>query len=295
MVKEKPDKKTPSVYRAEIETHLIKVPEVRVTQVMKAEVEENFRESMKSEGAVNDIAVVKEGDVYWLSDGLHRLLEAQRCNQPKIWCKVKVGTLLDSMTQNLATTLQGRAKPADVVRVVAELTGPKFGLSLEDVQRKTGYKMDYIEKMQKIGTAHREVQRALDLDEIGIGHAFAISRVADHDVQIRLLVQCKQFGLTVEDISDVVAQTIEIIESRKQQPPSQEAPQPIPIPTVKCHFCEQEHPIRKVTGLNACMACYGLAYEYIQQKFKAGWKPGSEAATRAKEAVDPLSTAGGVA
>lgn len=285
----------PKTYRKKIETHLIKVPDVRVTQVMRADIEENFKESMKSEGALADILVVKEGDAYWLADGLHRLREAQANNTPEIWALVREGSLLDAMTQNLATTLQGRAKPGDVVRVVQELTGEKFGLTLEEVQKRTGYKMDYIEKMQKIGTAHRDVQRALDRDEIGIGHAYSISKVDDHDVQMRLLVQCKQFGLTVEDISDVVGQTLEIIRARRAAAPEDQPPEQIPIPTVKCHFCEQEHPVRKVTGLNSCMACYGLAYEYLQAKFKQGWKPGAEAADRAKAAVQPHPAGEGMA
>ena len=167
-------------------------------------------------------------------------------------------------------------------------------MSLEEKKKKTGYKMDYIEKMQKIGTAHRDVQRALDRDEIGIGHAYAISKVDDHDVQMRLLVQCKQFGLTVDDMNDVVGQTIEIIHSRKAATPEEQHPELIPIPTVKCHFCELEHPVRKVTGLNACMACYGLAYEYLQAKFKQGWKPGAEVADRAKAAVQPHAGTEGV-
>lgn len=285
----------PKTYRKKIETHLIIVPDVRVTQIMRADIEENFKESMKTEGALADILVVKEGDVFWLADGLHRLREAQANNVSEVWCLVREGSLLDAMTQNLATTLQGRAKPGEVVRVVQELTGEKFNLTLEEIQRRTGYKMDYIEKMQKIGTAHRDVQRALDRDEIGIGHAYAISKVDDHDVQMRLLNQCLQFRLKVDDINDVVTQTLEIIRSRKVTQPEDSRPEPIPIPTVKCHFCDQEHPVRKVTGLNACMACYGLAYEYLQTKFKQGWKSGAQAADRAKAAVKPVTAWDGLA
>lgn len=276
------------VYRKKIETHLIKIPPVRVTQVMKKDIQECFDESMKESGQISDIIVVKDGPNFWLSDGLHRLEAARRNNQELVECKVYEGTLLDAMLKNLATTLQGRPKASDVVRLVKELQSDGYGLTLEEIQTKTGYKRDYIERMIAIGTTHREVQKALDLDVIGVGHAFAISKIKDHDVQVRLLAQTTQFDLTIEDLEDVVSQTVEILREKAAKRIPDESPGGAPIPTAKCHFCDQEHPIQKVTGVNACMACYGLAWSYLQEKYKQGWKPGAEAAARAKMALSSV-------
>jgi len=121
------------------------------------------------------------------------------------------------------------------------------------------------------GRVREQVLQELDAKRIGVGHAYEIGRIEDPEVQMRLLLQTKQYDMTVGDLHDVVDQTLQIIKERKERGGQPGTPAPLPPATIECMLCELQRPIKDVHGFNICKFCYVIAYEAVQ-KAKASQK-----------------------
>lgn len=247
----------------------IKVPDVRVTSSFEPELLSMFKDSIQAMGIVEPIIVVEEKGVLWLTDGLHRLQEAQLQNLPSLKVVAIPGLLKDVYLQNLMLNrLRGKTKASEMVKVVKHLE-TEFKLDMDTIARQTGLKRDYVEKMLAIARVRDEVLTDLDAERIHVGHAFEISRVPDKDVQMRLLLQVKQYDLTIPDTREIVDRTLEIIKER-QANPTQPPPQtPIPPAMIKCHFCDIDREVKIVKGFNVCQYCFAIAIEAVQKALKA--------------------------
>jgi ParB-like chromosome segregation protein Spo0J len=231
-----------------------------------------FKASIKAMGIVDKPIIIQEKEDLWLADGLHRLQEAQLNSEPRIQVVIFPGTLKDVYLKNLALNrLHGKTKISEMVRVVKKLE-EDFKMDMEAIANQTGLKRDYVEKMMIVGRVRDEVLRDLDAEKIGVGHAAELARIEDPDVQLRLLLQCKQYDLTVKDLRDIVDQTLALLKEREEKSPGTTGPMPLPPSTIKCHLCELERPIPQVKGFNVCQHCFAIAYEAIQ-KAKAAMAP----------------------
>jgi ParB/RepB/Spo0J family partition protein len=254
----------------------IKIPDVRVTSSWDPELLAMFRDSIKAMGIVEPIVAVEEKGELWLVDGLHRLEEAQKQNLSKVQAVALPGTLRDVYVKNLMLNrLRGKTKVSEMVLVVKHLEN-EFQMDMDTIAKETGLKRDYVEKMMVIGRVRPEVLADLDAERIHVGHAYEIGRVEDQDVQLRLLLQCKQYDLTVSDLRDIVDSTLQILAERKASPQSPPGPMPIPPATIKCHFCDLERPVREVRGFNLCQTCFAIGYETVQQRKAASGLPPTE-------------------
>ena len=247
----------------------IKVPDVRVRASWDNEMLSMFKDSIKAMGIREVIIVIQEGQVYWLVDGAHRKEEAELQHIAKVLCVVMPGTLKDVHLQNLALNrLRGKTKASEMAMVVGELAD-HFNTSIEEIEKKTGLKRDYIEKMLVVSRVDPEVLEALDSERISVGMAYEIGQVPDKDAQVRLLIQAKTYEkLTVKDMHDIVQETIRIMNLPKGQA---QAPPPgtIPPATVKCHFCEIDRELKQVRGFNVCQACFAIAYQAVRAAMAA--------------------------
>jgi len=243
----------------------IKIPDVRVTSSWEPELLTMFKDSIKAMGIVVPIIAIQDKDDFWLVDGLHRLQEAQLNNQPRVQVAVIPGNLRDVYLKNLMLNrLRGKTKASEMVKVVKHLE-TEFKMDMDSIANETGLKRDYVEKMMVVGRVREEVLQDLDAERIGVGHAAEIARIQDPDVQLRLLIQCKQYGLTVKDLSDVVTNTIQIIKEREASGSNRPTAPPIPPATISCHLCDIERPIKTVKGFNVCQWCFAVAYEAVQK------------------------------
>lgn len=246
-----------------IKTVDIKIPDIRVTSVWEPEMLTMFKASIKAMGIVDKPILIEEGTDLWLVDGLHRLQEAQLASESRIQVVIFPGTLKDVYLKNLALNrLHGKTKVSEMVLVVKKLE-QDFKMSMEEISQQTGLKRDYVEKMMILGRVIDEVLRDLDAERIGVGHAAELARVEDKDVQERLLKQCKQYDLTVKDLKDIVDQTLQILDERKDKPLGTAGPMPLPPSMVKCAFCDLDREVHKVKGFNVCQWCFSIALDAI--------------------------------
>jgi len=247
----------------------IKIPDVRVTSSWEPEMLSMFRDSIQAMGIIEPIVCVEEKGILWLVDGLHRLQEAQLQNQTKVQVVAVPGLLKDVYLKNLMLNrLRGKTKTSEMVKVVKHLEG-EFKMDMDAIAKETGLKRDYVEKMMVIGRVRDEVLKDLDQERIAVGHAYEIGRIDDQDVQLRLLLQVKQYDLTVEALREIVTETIKVLENRKRNPAAMPGPMPMPPATITCHFCDLERPIKTVHGFNICQECFAISYDTIQKSKKA--------------------------
>jgi len=273
-----------------VDPKLIQVPDVRITSTWDPELLEMFKGSIESDGIQQPLILIKEGENLILVDGVHRRDEALLQGIPKVPCVIMDGSRRQVMTRNLyMNRLRGGVKASEMIKVIRWLSENQ-GMNSELIQKETGLKRDYIEKLQECTRAVPEVLEALDREEIGLGHAWEIARVPDKDVQLRLLAQVFQYRLTVKDLHGVVDDTLEILRKRAELGPQQRIPDPTAIPTITCHGCEQDYPVKKVVGLNLCMFCYGLLQDGIIQARKDGRLPPKPEHGRSKTETSPLET-----
>jgi len=289
---EKPQIKT-KMKIVELNPDVIKIPPIRVTSVWDPDEYEVFKASLEADGQGSAIICVKEGETYWLADGLHRLQEAKLKAWPKVTVAFKEGTIVDAMLRNLyMNRLRGKTKASEEVTLIRSLI-EQHHLSMEDIQRRTGLSQDLIEQRESIGKALPEVQESLDQDQISLGVAYQLSRLPPGPGQLNLLMALLQHipPMTTKQVQAIVDESLKIIASQVNNPPP---PKPeIPIPTYTCSLCGQKWPEGEVIGKNVCLSCFGLAKDYIQEllkKRKEGKTPEQILAERAAEgAIAKLS------
>lgn len=259
-----------------VDPNKIKIPKVRVTSTWPPEFLEMLKSSIEAEGIQQPILVAQDGKNLVLIDGLHRVEEAKLQGMKRVPCVIITASMKEILLKNLyMNRLRGGVKASEMVKVITTLRN-EHGMTSEDVARATGLRRDYIEKMLQTSKAAPEVLEALDREEIGVGHAYEISRVDNRDVQLRLLSQLFTYRLTVKDLRKVVNETIGILKRREVIEKKPKAPEPTSIPTVACHLCGLEWPIRKVVGINVCMGCYAICHEAITKAKKEGRIPTHE-------------------
>jgi len=261
-----------------IDPKLLQVPDVRITSTWEPEMLKMFRDSIGTEGIQNPLIVVKENGNLWIVDGLHRRDEALLKGISTVPCIVTDGSMRKVMTKNLyMNRLRGGIKASEMIEVIKWLYEHE-GMNSDAIKRETGLNRDYIEKLLATGKAVPEVLEALDKEEIGVGHAYEISRIIEKDVQLRLLAQIFQYRLTVKDLKTVVGDTLELLQARANAPQGPEQPPPIQIPKIRCHACEEEYPLKKVSGVNLCVHCYGILIDEIRKRRKAEQPVSNESA-----------------
>jgi len=268
----------------------IKEPDVRITSTWDPELLEMFKSSVEADGIQQPLILIREGENLWLVDGKHRKDEALLQGIPKVPCVIMDGTMRQVMTRNLyMNRLRGGIKASEMIKVMKWLRDHE-GMNSEAIQKATGLKRDYVEKLLECTKAVPEVLEALDREEIGVGHAWEIARVENKDVQLRLLAQVFQYRLSVKDLHNVVDDTLEIIRKREELEKNPQPPSPVLIPKIRCHGCEEEYPIKKVVGVNLCVNCYGLLVEAVRAARKKGIMPEKPPEETSEIPTPPLET-----
>jgi len=243
----------------------IKIPPIRVTSVWDPEEFEVFKASLDADGQGQAIICVKEGESWWLADGLHRLEEAKLKGWKKIAVAYKEGTLIDAKVRNLyMNRMRGKTKASDEVTLIKDLY-ENDGLDLAEISKRTGISQELIEQRLAVSKADPYVLECLDNERIGVGIAFELSRLPNPKGQIRLLQELLKMPRLPETkwVHEIVDESLKILAEQAQAPQDQEPT--IPVKTIRCFLCEQRHEEGNVRGINVDLTCLGVAKDYIQE------------------------------
>ncbi len=244
-----------------VDPNVIVIPDTRVTSSWTSEAMEMFRNSLKESGIVSPIVCIEVDGQLVLVDGLHRQMEAIRTGAKKVDIVVMPGSMTDVYIQNLAlNNLRGQIKPSDVARTLKEICDQGV-IDTTDLAKRTGFGRDYVEKMIIISRADPGIIEALDEGKIKVGHAFALARIPDPDMQSRILQMQVLYRWTINDLEEVIQQSQAVAEQQAASPAPAAPPQEIKF---KCYFCGEEHSANRIRNPNTCDACAGILVGAIQ-------------------------------
>jgi len=235
-----------------VDPKTIKVPEVRVTARMDEETSQQFDESVKAIGIDEPLKCFEvEGELY-LSDGLHRLAAALREKMDRVPVTVRPGTMVDVLANNLmAGHLRGK-HPVSEMRRSIEALYKEFNIGIEDIQQKTGLTRDYIERLLLISELTPMLLEAVDEGRIGVGLAYALTRIKDpvrQEVTFNMILSNGWRGKRALEFVDEVLRSMAL--PVEEQPP----PPPREVPGVKCQFCGEVHPPTELVSVVCCHPC----------------------------------------
>jgi ParB/RepB/Spo0J family partition protein len=236
------------------------IPEVRVTARFDEEKLAMFKESIKTTGQVAPIICCRVGEDLVLVDGLHRLNEAIANKVPLVEVVVKDGDMVDVLTQNIFIDhLRGKT-PVSEMRKVIEALYKEYSIGIEDIVKRTGLSQAYVEKLLIISELTPLVLEALDQEEIGVGHASALSRIKELDRQEVVFQMCRANHWTVRQLEEFITQTLAIVQQREEAPVATQRQAPA---TVGCTFCNEEYPPDQVASVIVCHSCQAIMYEAV--------------------------------
>ena len=230
----------------------IMVPEVRVTARMDEETDRQFQESVKAIGIDEPIKCFEVGEELYLSDGLHRLREALKNKMPLVDVYVRPGTMEDVLCNNLMSGhLRGKHPPSEMVRSI-EVLWKEYQLDSEKIAAKTGLSRDYVEKLQSISLLTPRCREELDQGNIGVGHAFALTKIKDPARQEMVLGQLLIYRWSVKDLDGYIKDVLALVEEIGVGPGEKVERPPIKI---KCAYCSGEFDIMEIANPATCREC----------------------------------------
>ena len=234
------------------------IPDVRITAVYDQELQQMLHDSLDAVGQVVPIVVIAHDGQFLVADGRHRLEEARARGERTVPAVVREGAPEDALLLNLVTNrLRGKIKASELVQVIAELA-IKHGLDSDQISGRTGISRDTIEKYLFVATGSPELKEALDLEVIGIGHAYEIARLPRHEQQAEVLAKYQVWKWPISALRDQVNTVLSFMEGPSAEGATAKEPR-IPVKP-RCDVCKQEHEPRDLRPAFICPDCFGLAW-----------------------------------
>jgi ParB-like chromosome segregation protein Spo0J len=243
-----------------VKPETIKVPEVRVTARFDEEKLQMLRSAMAKVGQASPIICIQVGEDMVLVDGLHRLQEAIAAKWPTIDVYLDEGDMVDVLTRNIFLDHIRGKHPVSEMRKTIEALYKEYSVSIEDIVAKTGFSQDYVEKLLIISELTPFSLEALDQEKIGLGHAFALTKLKDPVQQEIALQNTITYRWTVRQLEDFVKEVRSIQEQRQTPPPPGPPP---PAPKVACGFCRDQYEPAELKAFMMCPTCVNAMFQLI--------------------------------
>lgn len=252
-----------------VDTSLINVPKERVTSVWTPEQEEEFEKSVKAKGILEPVQLLRIEGALWLTDGLHRILIAEKLNLSKIPAIIKEGSLEDLLIENLIRNRQrGKSNPAQEADVLDYLVRIR-GFPLENAAKQIGLSEDWAKKLLKIATLPDEIKDYLKRGEIPVTGAFYIADLGSASDQISVARDAAKWGYSAYQIKARVTQKLNpdfTPDEGETTFTTNGKPTKIPI---RCAFCGGELPEGGKGYIWVHGECEKLAHSLFEDYHKA--------------------------
>lgn len=245
-----------------VDPEKIQVPQTRVTARFNEEIWRQFQSSMKETGPIAPIICCEIDNELVLVDGLHRLMEAIQNKQLTIDVAVIPGDMVDVLTKNIFLDhLRGKTPVSEMVKVIGVLW-QEFNLDSEKIAARTGMTRDYVEKLQAVSQLTPACLEALDEERIGVGHAYALTKLKDPIQQDTVLQQQLLYRWKVKELEEYIKTVLELLNA--EPPPGPGGPERPPYKP-KCVYCGEEFEITEVASPITCRYCSGILFAAIAQ------------------------------
>lgn len=262
----------------QVEISKINVPRERVTSVFDAALEEELFESIKSQGILEPLSIMKIGNELWLTDGFHRLEIAERLGMKTVPAIVREGTVEDLAIENICRARQrGRSNPAQEAEMIAFLV-ERRGWSLEAAAKRMGIGEAWAKKLLAISKLPEKVKDYLKIGKLSVSGAFHLVALQDPVLQESVATDAVNWGYTAEQVK---ARVLQLLDASFTPEPGgytftpEGAPQQVAI---LCLGCKRELGPGK-TYVWLCPDCLALVEEFFANTFTQP-TPGSVQAAR---------------
>lgn len=247
----------------------INVPRERVTSVWDPEREEEFIESIRAKGILKPLDIIDVNGQLWLTDGLHRLIAAEKLNIPTVPCRIKKGTYEDLLIENIIMNRQrGKSNPAQEAETLAFLVYQR-NFPLETAAKQMGLSLSWAKQMLKIAQLPEEVKDYIKLGKIPVTGAFYLADLPTPQDKITVARDAANYGYTAYQIKQRVAQILNPDKEPEQGSytfTENGKPQKIPL---RCRFCGKELPDYGKQYIWICTECEALAADLIKGYYQA--------------------------
>lgn len=244
----------------ELDPRVILWPEIRVTAYYQEGQEEMLKANLAVMGQRQPIVVVKMGDTYIGTDGLHRCQASIERGDDTIPCVVTEGDERDALLNNLVlNSLRGRTKASEQVAVMGELFD-SMGVTREELSRRTGHPRAWVDMMLAVSQAAPVVRSFLDQEMITLGHAYAISKVKDPLLQEQVCMWQLVNRVSVKDLEHYIRTVVN--PQPASEPPAQ--PPPTVVPRAEpCAFCRLLADSASISHVTVCASCARLLHDVL--------------------------------
>lgn len=240
-----------------LDPRILRIPPVRITTVWEDDDLESLGTDIEKYGVEDPLKIGYDGTTYWIVDGRHRTEQALLKGLATVPCIVREMDIKTQLLRNLASNhLRGTVRVSDEIKVVQELM-TAHGANVEEIQSQSGLSRERVETMMLIAAGHPDVIAFLDDGRIKLGHAKAIVRIPDLQVQSQLCYTFWSNGTTVAIAEMVVKNAIEQVEQASNPQRSVVNPSAPAIPTTECGCCLADVPIAHTIHVTLCRDCYG--------------------------------------
>jgi ParB family chromosome partitioning protein len=178
----------------EVDIDNIIIPRDRVTSVFDPDTWQEFLESVKENGIIMPILVMKVNGQLHLIDGLHRIEAAKQLGIRKIKAIIREGDETMLAIENIISARQrGRENKAQTAKVV-KLLHDKYGFSWKDIGRKLGMSAGTVKDYYDITRLPEEVLELVGRDLLSISKARLLLSIPDPRDQVNCARDIVRYG-----------------------------------------------------------------------------------------------------
>ncbi len=171
---------------------------------------EELAQSIKENGVIVPITVIKENGKYVLIAGERRYRAAKSVGLKEIPAYIKVATKKEIMEMALVENIQ--REDLNAIEIAISLKGliEECNLTQEQMSERIGKNRSTITNYLRLLKLPAEVQLALRNNEISMGHARCLVNMESESEQIEIVKRIIEKGLSVRQVEQLVKQNKEI-------------------------------------------------------------------------------------
>lgn len=248
-----------------VDINLINVPRERVTSVWTPELQQEFIQSIQAKGILKPLDLIDINGAFWLTDGLHRILAAEKLGIPKVPCHIKKGSLEDLLIENIIMNRQrGKSNPAQEAETLAYLVNNRR-FPLENAAKQMGFSLPWARKLLKLATLPEETKDLLKHGKIPVTGAFYIVDLPTPQEQLSVARDAALYNYSAYQVKTRVGNLLnpDVTPAEGSYTfNSKGKPNKIPI---RCRFCGDELPDVGKQYIWVCRDCESLAADLIKR------------------------------
>jgi ParB family chromosome partitioning protein len=244
----------------EVDVNDIIIPRERVTSVFAPEVWQEFLESVKENGIIMPILLMRVNGQLYLIDGLHRIEAAKQLGIPKVKAIIREGDETMLAIENIISARQrGRENKAQTAKVV-KLLHDKYGFSWKDIGRKLGMSAGTVKDYYDLNALPEEVLELVGRDLLSISKARLLLSIPDPRDQVNAARDIVRYGYNESLARELVQHYVNAYYETDVMPQTPTLVKPDTESVTLCHICKKpmgekmtyywvhEDCIRKVAG-----------------------------------------------